>query len=138
LGILHNKETKIKMAKSRKWWCKENPDKVKASGIKCRGKKHYRWKGGSSKLNISIRTMTENRKWMDAVKERDKNCQHCESVKELESHHIISFVNLLDTNKITNRDEARECKELWDIKNGITLCRKCHYKLDNRTYYDNY
>jgi hypothetical protein len=136
-GIPKSKASNKKRSISHKKWCKENPDKVKERGAKCRAEKHYKWKGGSSKLNKSIRKMTENRKWMDAVKERDKNCQHCESVKELESHHIISFAKLLDTNKITNRDEARECKELWDIKNGITLCRKCHYKLDNRTYYDN-
>jgi len=23
---------------------------------------------------------------------------------------------------------AYKCKELWDIKNGITLCKKCHKK----------
>jgi len=136
-GIPKSKASNKKRSKSHKKFWKENPELLKERGKKIRGEKHYRWKGGTTKLNRSIRTMHENRKWMDAVKERDKNCQHCESVKELESHHIISFANLLDTNKITNRDEARECKELWDIKNGITLCRKCHYKLDNRTYYDN-
>jgi len=135
-GIPKSKSSNIKRSKSHKKWCKENPDKVKARGAKCRGENHYNWKGGSSNLNKSIRTMHENRKWMEAVKKRDKNCQHCESIKKLESHHIIPLAMLLERYKITNRDEARECKELWDIKNGITLCRKCHYKLDNRKYYD--
>lgn len=43
---------------------------------------------------------------------------------------------ILEKYNITCRDEARACSELWDLKNGITLCRKCHYKLDNRKYYE--
>jgi len=135
-GIPKSKASNKKRSESHKKWCKENPKKVKARGVKCRAEKHYKWKGGSSGLNKSIRTMHENRKWMEAVKKRDNNCKHCGSIKELESHHIIPLAMLIEQHKITNRDEARECKELWDIKNGITLCRKCHYKLDNRKYYD--
>jgi 5-methylcytosine-specific restriction endonuclease McrA len=81
--------------------------------------------------------MHENRKWMIAVKERDIRCKHCEGIKELEVHHIISLAIILEKYNITNRNEARNCKELWDISNGITLCRKCHYKLENRKYNDN-
>ena len=88
-------------------------------------------------LNQSIRSMTENIYWQRAIKKRDKKCQHCKSKKELEAHHIIPLAMILEKNNITNRDESRECKELWDLNNGITLCRKCHYKLDNRKYYDN-
>ena len=136
-GIPKSKASNIKRSKSHKKWCKENPDKVKARSEKVRGENHYRWKGGSTKLNKSIRLMTENRKWQKEVKKRDKNCQHCGSKKELEAHHIIPIVMLFEKYKITNRDEARNCPELWDIKNGLTLCRRCHYKLDNRKYNDN-
>jgi hypothetical protein len=135
-GISKSEKHKQKMKKIMSKWCKDNFDKVRKRGEKTRGEKHYRWKGGTTKLNISIRRMTENRKWMDAVKARDKKCKHCGGVEELESHHIIPLAMLLEKHNITNRDEARECKELWNIKNGITLCRKCHYKLDNRKYYD--
>ena len=136
-GIPKSKASNIKRSKSHKKWCKENPDKVKERGEKVRGENHYNWKGGSTKLNKSIRLMTENRKWQKEVKKRDKNCQHCRSKKELEAHHIIPIVMLFEKYKITNRDEARNCPELWDIKNGLTLCRRCHYKLDNRKYNDN-
>ena len=33
-------------------------------------------------------------------------------------------------------DDARDCKELWNIDNGIVLCKKCHYKIHNRKYYE--
>jgi len=136
-GIPKSKESNKKRSKSHKKWCRENPDKVKARGEKTRGANHYRWKGGTSKLNTSIRLMHENRKWMDAVKKRDKKCKHCGSVEQLESHHIVPLAMILEKYNITNRDEARACNELWDIGNGLTLCRKCHYKLDNRKYNDN-
>jgi len=135
-GIPKSKASNTKRSKSHKKWCKDNPLKVKERGEKCRGEKHYNWKGGASKLNTSIRQMHENRKWMESVKGRDKKCV-CGSIKNLEAHHLIPLKLLLEIHKITNRDEARRCKQLWDIKNGITLCRKCHYKIDNRKYNDN-
>lgn len=136
-GIPKKKSQKDKMKKIMSKWCKENPDKVKERGKKIRGENHYKWKGGTTQLNQSIRRLEEMRKWQKAVKKRDMVCQHCGSNKELESHHIIPVVMLIEKYNIKNRDEARDCKEFWDIKNGITLCRRCHYKLDNRKYYDN-
>ena len=136
-GIPKSKKSNIKRSKSHKKWCKENPDKVKERGKKTRGESHYNWKGGTTQLNQSIRRLEEIRKWQKAVKKRDKKCQHCGSKEQLESHHIIPVVMLIEKYNIKNRDEARECKEFWNIKNGITLCRRCHYKLDNRKYYDN-
>lgn len=136
-GIPKSKAHKEKMSRIMKEWCKDNPDKVKERGEKMRGENHYKWKGGVTILNQSIRRMTENIYWQRAVKKRDKKCQHCGSEKELEAHHIIPLAMILEKYNITCRDEARACSELWDLKNGITLCRKCHYKLDNRKYYDN-
>ncbi len=133
-GIPKSKDSNTKRSKSHKKWCKENPDKVKARGVKCRAEKHYNWKGGSSRLNISIRAMTENRKWMDAIKERDRECEVCETTKTLESHHIISLAVLINSHGIKNRDDARKCVKLWDLNNGRTLCQKHHYKLHGRKY----
>ncbi len=78
-GISKSNSQKEKMKKKMFKWCKENPDKVKMRGEKTREEKHYRWKGGQSRLNISIRQMHENRKWIEAVKERDKKCKFCGS-----------------------------------------------------------
>ena len=115
-------------------WCKENPAKVKARGKKCRAENHYNWKGGILNIGQSIRRMWECEKWRDDVKARDQKCQLCGSVKNLESHHIIPIQMIIEIFQIKNREDARNCKELWDIKNGVTLCRKCHYKLHGRKY----
>lgn len=134
-GYKHKDSSRLKASESHKKWCAENPDKVMARGAKNRGENHYRWKGGSSRLNVSIRTMTEHRKWMDAIKERDGMCA-CGSTENLESHHIIPFRALLDKYGIKNREDARRCAELWDLSNGITVCRKCHYEIHGKKYED--
>ena len=77
------------------------------------------------KLRISIRLVTKIKKLMDAVKQRDGNkCVKCGSTEKLESHHIKPFMKVIEENNIQSRDDARFCKELWDISNGITLCEK--------------
>ena len=134
-GIPKSEASKRKRSKRIKAWCKNNPDAVAARGKKMRGSNHYNWKGGSDKINRSIRRMTENRKWMDAVKEKDGYaCAHCGSDKKLESHHIIEFADMLRKYDIKNRTDARNCPELWSVENGITLCKRCHYKVHGRKY----
>lgn len=135
-GCRHREESKRKASKSHVAWCAANPDKVKARGAKTRGANHYRWKGGSSRLNASIRRLTENRKWMDAIKSRDKSCRVCGTKEDLESHHIVPLAVLVGVHGITNLDEARECKALWDLKNGMAVCSRCHYKIHGRKYAD--
>ena len=133
-GIPKSPESNDKRSLAHKKWCEENPGKVKARSKKTRGLKHYNWKGGSSKLQVAIRRMTEHRKWMDAVKERDKACVKCGSTNRLESHHKRPFAEIIVFNKIKNREDARNTPELWDIENGITLCEQCHYKVHGRNY----
>jgi 5-methylcytosine-specific restriction endonuclease McrA len=135
-GYKHRKESKLKTSESQKKWCAANPDRVKARGDKTRGKNHYNWKGGCSRLNAAIRRLTENRKWMDAVKTRDGKCLVCGSIERLESHHIVPLAVLAGVHGITNREQARDCKELWDLKNGMTVCTRCHYKIHGRKYED--
>jgi len=135
-GYVHREESKRKTSESHRAWCAENPDKVKARSEKTRGEKHYHWNGGTSRLNVSIRRLTENRKWMDAVKERDGKCLVCGSVENLESHHITPFADLVQANGITNRDQARDCLALWNLSNGMTVCRPCHYNIHGRIYAD--
>lgn len=135
-GYKHREESKRKASVAHKAWCKSNPDKVRARGEKTRGSKHYNWKGGSTRLNAAIRRLTENRNWMDAVKARDGKCVVCGIRKTLESHHIVPLAVLVGVHGITNRDEARECAALWDLKNGMTVCARCHYKIHGRKYED--
>lgn len=119
---------------SHKRFAAEHPEAIAARGEKLRGERHYRWNGGSSKLNASIRLMTENRRWMDAVKARDGKCVRCGSADDLESHHKRGLADLVQTYGIKSREDARaHAAVLWDIDNGETLCRPCHYAEHGRT-----
>jgi len=133
-GIPKSTESNEKRSASHKIWCAENPDKVAARGEKNRGENHYKWNGGVSRLNTSIRRLTEHRKWMEAVRDRDGKCQKCGRTDCLESHHVVPLSELLRQNGITNREKARECVALWDLSNGIALCIPCHYSLHGRHY----
>lgn len=133
-GYRHKEESRRKTSLSHKAWCAANPDKVAERGAKTRGEAHYRWAGGVSKLAQSIRTMTEYRRWADAVRERDGKCARCGAVDNLESHHKTLFSDLLRKHGVDSRDGARKCAELWDINNGETLCQEHHYEAHGRTY----
>ena len=109
---------------------------MKARSEKTRGENHYRWNGGTSRLNAAIRRLTENRKWMKAVRQRDGKCLVCGSVENLESHHIVPLADLVQAHGITDREHARSCDALWDLGNGMTVCRPCHYNIHGRTYAD--
>jgi hypothetical protein len=127
-GYSHREESKQKASQSHKDWCAANPGRVADRAAKVRGESHYRWNGGSSRLNTSIRQMTENRRWMDAVKARDGKCVRCGSVERLESHHKRSLAEMISDLGIGSRDDARKhANVLWDIGNGETLCERCHY-----------
>lgn len=96
-----------------------------------RGEKSRNWKGGVTELQILIRKNFKYKEWRKLVFERDKyTCQWCSENKkhDFNAHHIKSFKNILVDNNIKTLQQALECNELWDIKNGITLCIKCHDK----------
>lgn len=121
---------------NRAYWA-NNPDRLVRRGAQMRGENHYKWKGGASKLNTSIRQMHENRKWMDAVKERDGyKCVRCGSEDQIESHHKTELAELIERYGIKSREDARACTALWNLDNGETLCQKCHYAEHGRTYDD--
>ena len=133
-GYIHREESKRKASQSHKDWCAANPERVAQRAEKVRGENHYRWNGGSSRLNTSIRQMTENRRWMDAVKARDGKCVRCGCPDNLESHHKKGLAELISELGISSRDDARKyAAVLWDLENGETLCRPCHYAEHGRT-----
>jgi 5-methylcytosine-specific restriction endonuclease McrA len=85
---------------------------------------------------MDFRISTELKLWRKQVFERDKYiCQQCgyEKGRILEAHHIIPVSYLLRKYNIKTFEESKQCNELWDINNGITLCNE-HHKLFHHIY----
>lgn len=85
-------------------------------------------------LNARIRSSFEYRKWRTEVFERgDYTCQCCgvRGLPTLVAHHIESFSKILKKHQVKTFEEATDCKELWDVNNGITLCEECHELTDS-------
>ena len=87
------------------------------------GEKNWNWKGGLSKLRNRIRAMPEYIQWQNKIfkKEGIKNR------KGLQVHHLKELHKIIEENKIIDINQARECKELWDIDNGVVLKKGEHY-----------
>jgi hypothetical protein len=95
------------------------------------GNLNNNWKGGITPLIQKIRFCFEYRQWRSDIFTRDNfTCQECEYNKggNLEAHHIKPFSKIIEKYNIKTLEEAKVCEELWDINNGITLCKKCHKK----------
>lgn len=129
-GIMASKKTKIMMSKMRKGNKLKEETKRKLSES-LRGEKSHLWKGGITLLNILIRSNFKYRQWRSDVFTRDNfTCQQCgQWGGRLRAHHIKSFSSILQRHEIINLEEALECEEIWNINNGITLCKDCHKKL---------
>jgi len=96
-----------------------------------RGEKNPRWKGGITNLNQQIRHMVAYRKWINDVFKRDNwTCVLCRKRGgNLEADHFPKkFCELMKENNIKSQNDAKLCDILWDIKNGRTVCLKCHNK----------
>lgn len=96
--------------------------------------KHWNWQGGKTSLVSRIRNSLEYRQWRNDVFTRDNfTCQECGDNKgrNLEAHHRISMSNILRYYKIKTLKEALDCKMIWDMDNGLTLCANCHKNTNN-------
>jgi ribosomal protein L37AE/L43A len=66
--------------------------------------------------NGRARGTREYKEWKKQVLKRDNyTCKKCGSKINIVVHHIIRFRNCRDNPQL-----------LYDINNGITLCKKCH------------
>ena len=90
------------------------------------------WKGGTTKLQMAVRTCEEYLLWHNKVFKRDDyTCQLCNKQGcYLEVHHKKPLATILKEKDIIDFKSAKKCKELFDVKNGITLCLDCHCKID--------
>lgn len=118
-GRTQSEETKEKRAKKLRG--RIYPDEVYDGR---RGKNNYRWKGGDKRIYRRLRNTKKYRMWRKAVFKRDDyTCKSCGSKSGydgtvyLEPHHIIWVRELIKYNLI---------KHVFNIDNGITLCRPCH------------
>jgi hypothetical protein len=132
-GYRHKEESKQKISASNKAFWAAHPGLARERGAKTRGPLHPAWKGGPKRLNLSVRGMTEYRRWADAVKFRDGACTDCGSTVNLEADHVVGLAILLVWHGVRNREDARACPALWDVNNGRTFCEACHYKRHGRT-----
>ena len=140
-GYKHTKESKVKMRESHKGQIPWNKGKkgvqvawnkgLKGLNGTAFGENHYNWKGGITPLVRQIRNCLRYRQWRDDIFTRDEFiCQGCLIKKRvLNAHHIKEFTKIFEENDIKTIDEALNCDELWNMNNGITLCKECHIEI---------
>jgi len=101
------------------------------------GHKNHFWKGGVTIINHGLRlAVVATHKygiWRLSIFVRDSFiCQDCKRKNlRLHAHHKKHFQTIIDEYNITTVEQAIACEELWDINNGITLCKRCHRKRHN-------
>lgn len=112
--------------------------KLKTPPKRKRGEESPSWKGGITELTKAIRTAFEYLLWKKEILKRDNyTCVQCganfynDKKVILDVDHIIPFSQILEEQEISTLDQARICKELWDINNGRVLCRNCHKKTES-------
>ena len=109
----NNPDKMKEYAKKKKEWAKNNPEKVKASlkrfRIKWREKHPYKNHYGDSWEIKRIETL----------KRDNYTCQVCGSQKDVEIHHIDGTGSNRKRDKMNN-----------NVDNLITLCHRCHMKVE--------
>lgn len=98
------------------------------------GSKNPAWRGGVTPLVKKIRDSDKYAAWRVSVMERDGfKCQITGQIGgKLVVDHIKPFSIVLIENDISSFEEALECEELWDIRNGRTLSKEAH--IETSTY----
>ena len=88
---------------------------------KYRGKDNPNWKDGITPLMRLIRTSLAYEEWRMKVYRRDYfKCMVCGEKKKINAHHIYPMRDFID--------------RVFDVENGITLCKKCHRKTFGKEY----
>ncbi|MBE3094981.1 MAG: HNH endonuclease [Actinobacteria bacterium] len=127
-----SKETKRKLSESKIG--KHYSPNTEFKKGQTSGENNNNWKGGITPLVKSIRQLPESIKWKKEIYKRDDwTCQMCNKRGiSLHTHHKISFSTIIDKYDIKSIIDAINCKLLWDISNGTTLCKSCHKKCHSK------
>lgn len=89
------------------------------------------------KLRKEIEAMPQYEQWRQTVFAKfGKRCindpSHQGNIEV--DHHYKSFYAIIQKHGITNTMEAEKCTALWDVDNGVPLCKFCHNKTPSSIY----
>jgi len=126
-GHKHSEESKrktsmkLKLLDVKPMLGKKHSSEVKLLMSKNRsGINNANWKGGITATSRGIRRSPEYYQWRKEVLKKDNNiCQKCNNKKSLHAHHIKPILNYPE--------------KIFQVENGITLCRKCHREEHNES-----
>ena len=96
------------------------------------GENHPAWKGGRKSLRVrcpllyTIRNHPKYIEWRKAVCDAWDLPFRC---KGIQIHHLKPVTQILKDNNITTLEQALECAELWNVKNGVPLTTGEHHIL---------
>ena len=141
-GGLVIKRCKICEKEFKIYPCHIKKDSRKFCSEKCRdighsqemkGVNNHKWKGGITPDIMKIRSSPESIQWKRNILVRDNfTCRECgQKDIKLHAHHIKKFSVIIDDIRqkyplFPIVDISKTYPDLWNIKNGITLCIKCH------------
>jgi len=133
LGKKRSEETKRKISESHKGKSSWNKGLNKLIDKRLNFYRPTQFKSqGKCDFKEILRHNLIYKEWVKTIFEKNNYiCQKCgERGGKLNAHHIKPLSLIISENNITNLEEALHCNKLWDINNGITLCKSCHKKTE--------
>jgi 5-methylcytosine-specific restriction endonuclease McrA len=105
-----------------KWLGRHNSIKMKGKT----GSLASNWQGGKFSQS-NYRGLSKYLWWRNEIyKLNGKICSECGLKENLQIDHIKPLSIVIIQNNIKNVTDFLQCKEVWEIKNGRVLCKKCH------------
>jgi len=114
-GKHRSKETKRKISEAKKGKRASIATEFK------KGERHPNWKGGITSKNTKLWRSKEYQLWQKAILEKNNyTCQICgdNTRGKLHAHHLWQ--------------KSKFPELMFEIRNGITLCKKCHKKIHKK------
>lgn len=140
--VLSLDEERSKNTNGTFWWCKCSCGEIVSvyagslttgesthctSGVHKSREDNPNWRGGITSDVVCARATKKYEEWRDAVYAKDwYTCQCCGRSYNIEkqAHHISNFSNNIE--------------KRFDVDNGITLCKECHYSTVSGSFHNIY